>query len=80
MSKIEQSIVIGRPIDEVFRFVHAPRNDAAWQTTLIDSTQFDEGPIGVGTQVRELRRFLGIQVEMTPEITEYEPSTHSAFT
>jgi Polyketide cyclase / dehydrase and lipid transport len=70
MSKIERSIVIDRPIDEVFSFVREPGNDSAWQTTLIDSARVDDGPIGVGTQVRGRRRFLGMQVEMTKEITE----------
>jgi hypothetical protein len=79
MSKIERSIVIKRPIDEVFGFVHEPANDASWQTTLIESAQIDDGPLGVGTQIRERRRFLGIQVEMTKEITAYEPSRMSAF-
>ena|SRR5437867_4396848 len=79
MSKIERSIVIDRPIDAVFRFVHDPANDATWQTTLIESSRLDEGPLGVGTQVRERRRFFGIQVEMTKEITAYEPSRESAF-
>lgn len=71
--------MIDRPIGEVFAFVHDPRNDASWQTTLIESTQVDEEPFGVGTQIRERRRFLGMQVEMTKEITEYEPSRASAF-
>jgi uncharacterized membrane protein len=72
--------VIDRPIEEVFAFVHDPRNDASWQTTLIESAQVDEEePFGVGTQIRERRRFLGMQVEMTKEITEYEPSRTSAF-
>jgi hypothetical protein len=79
MSKIERSIVIDRPIDAVFRFVHDPANDASWQTTLIESSQLDDGPLGVGTQVRERRRFFGIQVEMTKEITEYDPPSKSAF-
>jgi hypothetical protein len=35
--------------------------------------------IGVGTQVRERRKFLGLQVEMTREITDYQPPTGSAF-
>jgi hypothetical protein len=55
MSKIERSIVIGRPIDVVFRFVHDPANDASWQTTLIESTKVDESPVGVGTQIQERR-------------------------
>ena len=79
MIRIERSIVIERPIDEVFAFVHEPRNDSAWQTTLIESTRLEDGPIGVGTHVRERRRFLGMTVEMTKEITEFEPSTRSAF-
>jgi hypothetical protein len=49
---IERSIVIDRPVDEVFNFVHEPRNDASWQTTLIESTQVDDGPLRVGTQIR----------------------------
>ena len=40
--------MIDRPIEEVFRFVHDPRNDAFWQTTLIESKQVDEGPLRVG--------------------------------
>jgi uncharacterized protein len=79
MSKIVRSIVIERPIDVVFRFIHDPRNDASWQTTLIESTQVDDAPFGVGTLVRERRRFFGIQVEMTKEITAYEPMHRSAF-
>jgi uncharacterized membrane protein len=79
MTTIERSIVIGRPIEQVFSFVHEPQNDAAWQTTLIESAQLDDGPLKVGAQIRERRRFLGIQVEMTKEITEYEPFTRSAF-
>jgi uncharacterized protein len=79
MSTIERSIVIDRPIDAVLRFVHDPTNDASWQTTLIESAQLDEGPLRVGTQVRERRRFLGIHFEMTREITEYEPPSKSAF-
>jgi uncharacterized membrane protein len=79
MSKIEHSIVINRPIEDVFRFVHHPPNDSAWQTTLIESEQVEEGALGVGTLIRERRRFLGVQVEMTKEITAYEPSKSSAF-
>ena len=79
LNTIEHTIVINRPIEDVFRFVHDPKNDPSWQTTLIECQQVEEGPVGVGTQLRERRRFLGIQVEMTREITEYEPSTSSAF-
>jgi uncharacterized membrane protein len=78
MTKIERSIVIDRPIDEVFEFTHDPANDALWQTTLVESKLLTDGPMRVGSQWREVRRFLGKRVETVMELTEYEPNTRSA--
>ena len=78
MTRIERSITIERPVDEVWRFVHDWRNDRLWQTTLRESEQLTDGPVGVGTQVREVRQFLGLRVELAWEVTEYEPTTHSS--
>jgi uncharacterized membrane protein len=78
MTKIERSIVIDRPVDEVWNFVHDPTKDALWQTTLRESELLSEGPIGVGSRVREVRQFLGIRVELAWEVTEYEPNTRSS--
>ena len=78
MTRIERSIVIERPIEEVWEFVHEPANDALWQTTLTDSEQLTDGPMRVGTRVREVRRFLGLRIETSWEVTEYEPTTKSA--
>jgi hypothetical protein len=37
VTKIERSIVIERPVEEVWEFVHDPAKDALWQTTLTES-------------------------------------------
>ena len=79
MTKIERSITIDRPLEEVFAFTHDPAKDALWQTTLVESEPLAEGPMKTGTKVRETRRFLGKRVEITREITEYEPPTGSSF-
>ena len=79
MTTIERSIMIDRPMDEVFEFVHDATKDAMWQTTLVESQPLTEGPVRVGTKVREVRRFLSFRVELTRELTEYEPSTKSSF-
>jgi hypothetical protein len=79
MTTIERSIVIDRPLDEVFEFVHDPTKDTMWQTTLVESQTMTEGPVRAGTKVREVRRFLGVRQELTRELTEYEPSTKSSF-
>jgi Polyketide cyclase / dehydrase and lipid transport len=78
MSKIERSVVIDRPIDEVFEFVHDTSKDALWQSTLVESHQLTDGEMGVGTKVREVRQFLGRRIEMDWEVTDYEPSTRSS--
>jgi carbon monoxide dehydrogenase subunit G len=77
MTKIERSIVIERPVEEVWEFVHDPANDLLWQTTLTESEELTEGPMRVGTRVREVRRFLGVRIETAWEVTEYEPTTRS---
>ena len=78
MTKIERSVVIGRPVDEVWEFVHDIANDRLWQTTLVESEQLTDGPMGVGTRVREVRHFLGLKVELAWEVTEFEPNRRSA--
>jgi uncharacterized membrane protein len=78
MTKIERSIVIGRPVDEVWEFVHDIASDRLWQTTLVESEQLTDGPMGVGTRVREVRHFLGLKVELAWEVTEFEPKRRSA--
>ena len=78
MTRIERSIVIDRPIDEVWEFVHDTTKDALWQTTLAESEKLTGGPMRVGTKVREVRRFLGLRIETAWEVTEYEPNRKSA--
>lgn len=77
MTKVERSIVIDRPVDEVWEFVHDPAKDPLWQTMLVESEQIADGPMGVGTKVREVRHFLGLRVETAWEVTEYEPNRRS---
>jgi uncharacterized membrane protein len=78
MTKIERSIVVDRPSDEVWEFVHETTKDALWQTTLTESEKLTDGPMRVGTQIREVRHFLGVRIELTLEVTEYEPNRKSA--
>ena len=78
MTKIERSIVIDRPVHEVWEFVHDTTKDALWQTTLTESEKLTDGPMRVGTRVREVRHFLGVRIELTWEVTEYEPNRTSA--
>lgn len=74
--RYEHSITIARPVHEVFAFFSDPRNATKWQSGLrrIDS----EGPVRVGSRWRELRRFLGRDIETSVEVTALEPDRRFA--
>ena len=74
MARIEASVVINRPVEEVFEFVTNPKNDLLWQSGVLESEQTSEGPMRVGTTVRSVSQFLGRRMEGTGEVTEYEPN------
>lgn len=74
MTNFESSVVIRRPIDQVFAFVTNQQNTLQWQNGLVDIKQTPASSIGVGTQVTEVRKFLGREMQGTLEVTEYEPN------
>jgi uncharacterized membrane protein len=78
MTRIERSIVIDRSADELWEFVHDTSKAALWQTTLSESEKLSDGPLRVGSRVRDVRHFLGLRIPMTWEVTEYEPARTSA--
>ncbi len=79
MHRFEQSIVIERPPDEVFSFIHDFSRVPDRQPSLIESAQVSEAPLAVGSQIRQVRKFFGPRIESTFEVTEFEPPRQSAF-
>jgi uncharacterized membrane protein len=75
MVKHELSIIIQRPVSEVFAFVSDLTNGPQWQTGLVESRNQTKGLLGVGTKFASVRKFLGRKIEGLVEITEYEPNS-----
>ena len=69
----EHSVVIERPIEEVFAFVTDPNNDSLWQSRTLETEQTSEGEVDVGTTWRNISKFLGRRIDTTMEVTENEP-------
>jgi uncharacterized protein YndB with AHSA1/START domain len=69
----ELSVVINRPIEEVFAFATEPENEPLWQSTSLETEQTSEGSVGVGTTFRNTSKFLGRRIDSTYEVTENEP-------
>ncbi len=63
--KIETSVVINRPIEDVFNYSTDPGNTPEWQTGLLESRLTSAGPIGVGSTIRDVRMFMGRQAAST---------------
>ena len=78
MFEIEESVFIERSIETVWAFVMDVATEPMWQTTLTEARIETPGPIGVGSIVREQRRFLGRRIETTWRCVECQPPTLSA--
>jgi carbon monoxide dehydrogenase subunit G len=78
MPRVEEGIVIDRPPEAVFEFVTTPEKDYLWMATAVERKPEPAGPIGVGSRIRAVDKFLGRRIESTLEITEHEPSRRSA--
>ncbi|MFQ5945566.1 MAG: SRPBCC family protein [Anaerolineae bacterium] len=77
MVRNEHSVVINRPIDEVFAYVDDPDTAPQWQGSVLESRQTSEGPVGVGTTGEVVVQFLGRRFESTWEVTEHQPNEKS---
>lgn len=74
MIREQRSVVIHRPVEEVFAYVIDPRNNAEWNGWIIASEVTTEGPIRVGTEARSIGKFLGKTIEANAVITELVPN------
>ena len=72
--RIEHSVKISRPPDEVFSFVADPRNDEQWTPAVKETRKTSEGPLGAGATFESVFRLLGRRFEAPFEIAEYEPN------
>ena len=79
MIHIEESIIINRPIEEVFAFMSETKNLPLWQTDVVEARHAPEGPVQVGTKMSIVRAFMGRKMEGTADIVEYAPPTRYAY-
>jgi uncharacterized protein YndB with AHSA1/START domain len=65
---------IDRPVGEVFAYVTDPAKLPTWQTNTVSVTQEGDGPVRVGTRLREVHRGPGgKELPSLVEVSELEP-------
>lgn len=79
MIKVESSIVINRPVEEVFAYVGDQRNTPQWQSGLVEVKRLTDGPPGIGTKHSFVRKFMGRKMEASNEYVAYEPDKRITF-
>ena len=73
MIKVESSVVINKPLAEVFAFATNGDNATRWQGGV--EAVIAEGPQNVvGSKYTEVRKFMGQEMKSTMEVTAFEPS------
>ena len=79
MISINVSMLILRPIWEVFDFISKPENNTQWQYGSIESVQLSAGNLQVGTVFSSFGHFMGRRIQSNFEVTEYEASKSYGF-
>jgi uncharacterized protein YndB with AHSA1/START domain len=65
---------IERPVGEVFAYATNPDRLATWQTNTVSATVEGDGPLAVGSRLREVHRAPGgKEFPSLLEVTEYDP-------
>jgi len=72
MARIEESIAIRCPVNEVFALTTDASRWCTWHTAIPEAEQTSDGPVGLGTSFRGTTRLMGRPVPWTATATEYE--------
>ncbi len=73
MPHVSGEIVIARPVDVVFDVVADERNEPRYNPAMRHAEKLTDGPVGAGTRFHAVHAARGQPMEMTVELTEYEP-------
>ncbi|MGD2217692.1 MAG: SRPBCC family protein [Gemmatimonadales bacterium] len=79
MLRYESTIVIDRPVDEVFDYMQDIDREREWQPNLREAEQSPEGEPGVGTRRRYISEFMGKRFENVYVNAIYEPNRRVAY-
>ncbi|MGH8775276.1 MAG: SRPBCC family protein [Jiangellaceae bacterium] len=76
--RVEESIIMDRPPEDVFGFLSVRTNDPVWMASVTESEWLDPTePMGVGRRGRMVMKAMGRR-EFVDEVTEYEPGRRIA--
>jgi uncharacterized protein YndB with AHSA1/START domain len=77
---VRDSIVIDRPVEEVWAYLEDPTHDSEWRRPALKRLErLGAGPVGPGTRYQGVVAIGPRQYPYSNEVTEYEPPTRVAW-
>jgi len=79
MAVVERSMLINRPVEDVFQFVADFENYPKWNHSMLECKRTTEGSTSIGTIFDSRMVYMGQKYSAPLEITEYEPNKKITF-
>jgi uncharacterized protein YndB with AHSA1/START domain len=73
--RFEATVVIDRPIEEVFAFLADGENDPKFSPRVLEIAKTTDGPPGVGTVFASTVKDAGVKTKREFKLTEFQPPT-----
>jgi len=74
MAKIEESVMIDRPVEEVWKLTTDLSKVPKWDTHVLEAKQTSAGPLGLGATLELREKIENIITTQSQRVTEYEPN------
>jgi carbon monoxide dehydrogenase subunit G len=78
--RFEATVVVERPIEEVFAFLADGENDPKFSPRVLEIAKTTEGPPGVGTVYASTVKDAGMKTKREFRLTEFDPPTRIRWT
>ena len=77
--RVEESVQINRPVEEVFSYVSTVESQPEWSTSVIEVRKDTPGPPKEGDTFTSVSKFLGRRFETPYRITSIEPNRQFSY-
>ena len=76
--RVEESVEINRPVEEVFSYAADPEHFPEWSGIILEAHKEKPGPPAEGERFTTVSKFLGRRFETPFEVTAHEPNRRQA--
>ena len=76
--RVETTIIINRPAEEVMEFLIEVENLPTWTKNIVEARQTSQGPVGLGSTCRVVSEVMNHRLTHEFAVTEFRPGRYAA--